>query len=146
MLGLGWNSSLVENAAFLLPVISVLAVSALPIRRKVFGIAMLLAAYLASEAPFVMTGTGSFGGEVAVSSQALGAAARAGLHHAFRLGLPLAILVLMTSAKPSSLWEAEAPEAGACPVCGKRKAGLEAHVRDAHGVARLRELKAAGRL
>ena len=140
--------AVLEDAGFLVVAIALILASATEFRRKLLFTLGLVGVFALFDTVALLTGLRALVEDPGASGDLPSELGRA-VFHAFRLGLPIAGVLFFAGARVSSLWEG--PESsrepvGACPICGKKRVGLEAHVRDAHGPKELKRLQRDGLL
>ena len=140
---------LAQDAGFVVPAVAVILASGMDTRRKAGTILALGTVFVLGDTVAELSGVRVVSETGIPASDTPGGHVAAGLYHVFRVGVPVAALLVATRGDVTSLWarEAEGPiGTDKCPICGRRRTGLEAHVRDTHGEKALRKLKARGRL
>lgn len=131
------HATVVDGAGFCVPVLASILASELDRTRRTIAAAGLLLLYVVGELVFAASGMRVVAETGRVPEDTLLWHVAAAAYHAFRLGLPVAVLVAATGGDLRRLWRrSSAGTRGAnrrCPECGRRKVGLEAHIRDVHG-------------
>lgn len=139
----GWW--IVENAGFCIPVLAAVFASTMSWRKKGWAAGTLAAVFLLGDAIAELSGVRAMAAD-ASGFATIGGSVAGVLYHVFRMGVPIAALLIVVGGDVSSLWAVSDLGRDVCPVCGRRRVGLAAHVRDVHGQEVLRSLKAKGRL
>lgn len=136
----------IGNAGFSVPVFAAILASTMDWRSKGRALGALAAVFLLGDVIAEVSGARAIAGGAPGGDSAAGSVVAA-LYHVFRMGVPIATLLVVAGGNVSSLWTVPSrPKSDVCPVCGRRRSGLEAHVRDAHGDEVLRSLKAKRRI
>ncbi|MBI5231827.1 MAG: hypothetical protein HY876_06650 [Coriobacteriales bacterium] len=141
------SPGVIGDAAFAIPGIAAIVAASASLKRKAALVAGLGASLTAGYVVASWAGVASSGASAAGATTFVTSVGGT-VYHVFRLAVPIGAILLLADGDVARLWSADAaPEGrGTCPVCGKRKAGLEAHIRQVHGEKALRKLAAAGKL
>ncbi len=127
---------IVADAGFVIPVLAIILASRLTRREKILAIGSLVVLFVEMDIVFSLLGVrGVAETGQATTNTAMGYSVAA-IYHALRIGLPIGTLIVVSKGNPQTLWAPVGEERAVsdrCPYCGRRRAGLEMHIRDAHG-------------
>jgi hypothetical protein len=134
-----------KESHFLIPALAVvIAARGASVKRKAIFVGLAVMLFVALDAIAISVDIAGL-----AVAQGVGAQLATVGYFTLMFAFSLAALVFFLEGRPELLWQTREVDHGrfpVCPVCGKRRANLAAHIRDAHGEKVLRSAKVQRRL